>query len=343
MSDAAAPAGETLEVTDFIGYDGPDQEPQDQPADAPPPDEAPEAAPETPAPDESGDTEAGSFPGYDPEEAFALDDEPAEEPDKDLEEDLKGASPRAQRRIQALSGRLTEATNELARAQSSHQAERQQVQQHFARLNQQHQQLREHYIALAARVEAGQAGPAKEREPIDEFRDSAVAEAVEKARSELDPVVKQALQRVEAMESQQREATQRAERQATIHRHSTDADSLVDTHFIPEGFPEDLKSQLRGPLGNMLIAQAYGARSSLQDAVPALNRFLRLYGLGLQKAHAATRGKRVAKSNNVTPPSPPGAAGKRGRNIPTKEQAEKAGHKDILGAMMAKSGLVGET
>lgn len=343
MADATGAA--TSDGT-ILGKEAKLIEPDAQPADA----EAPETGDEATASDgsggEGGETEAGQFPGgYNPEDAFKI-DEPAKD-DHDIEdEDLKGASPRAQQRIRALVGQRKEAQAAAQRAAEEARA----VRENYARLEaqsrayaQQNIQMREQMAAFRAEMNAIKTYgmPKKERSEVENFQDETVRRAREEFESQHNPLVKGLQSKVAELEKHLVEGRRQAESANRIRRYNGEADGAVDRHLIPEGFPEDMKSTLHRPLGNMVLAYAVGRRCSIEDAAKMLNKDLRSYGLGLQRAHAATHGKKIQQSNNVTPASPPGPASRRGKSLPTKEQVRKSGAKDVLDALMTRDGLIG--
>lgn len=322
--------------------------------------EAPEAAPTLAEPagiEAVGDIETSDEDNTfgvdeDIEAAFALDEGPqpsAEEVPEDLalEADLKEATPRAQARIRALAADKKLLAEQHANFQTSAQQAYTQVQQQNAALNRQLIRSQRDHAALAAEVKTirelgfqpqGQAEQDPNEAYISKFRDETVAKAQEAVNPEIAALRKELTDHKQGL-IQQEQKQQSIMRRQTI---SSTVDGIVDRVLLPETFPAELKEQtvypggptLHKALGNMILAEQYGKRCDAETAARNVNRTLKMAAQGIYRAHATTKGKKVAASQATPKLTSSRAHTTKAHTAVSMAKAQEAGFKDPLSMLI---------
>lgn len=273
----------------------------------------------------------------------AQDPKPETSPDDDDEIDFEeaGAPSRAQKRIRALSGRLKETSSQLQHYEQQTQAATQWQQQAWQQMQQQQQAMQQMQVQLAelrAREQAmASLQPQGEEDPVAKFRGEIRSELMD----ELSPELKRSQEQVQALQKHlegERRKAQVAARRAAYNR---EVDQAVDTELKPylddETYSSD--SHFLGAL-TLSLASSMGPQASIQDASRELRKRLFRISRGFIRARNAANGAKVAQSQEVPSPSPPGRGGARGgttEKMPTMAKLRAAGFRDHMKWQMAGS------
>ena len=311
-------------------------------------DEAPsnegDAEPLTAEPSEGGTQEAQASEVKALEDFFgegSKDPEPEKPEDDEIDFEQEGAPSRAQTRIRSLAGRLKETTAQLQQHQSQQQAASKWQQQAWQQMQQMQATLQQQQVELAqvrAREQAlaSVQGPAED-DPVAKFRGELRGELLEELSPELRKSQEQVQQLQEHLQSQQRQAQIQARRA----QYNRQVDAAVDAELKPY-----LDEETYGTDGHFLgaltlsLASSMGPQATIEDASRELRKRLFRISRGFVRARNKANGAKVALSQAVPNPSPPGRGGARGgqtEKMPTMAKLRAAGFKDHMKWQMAGS------
>lgn len=350
-ADTAAPEPGFSEIFDAV--DGPGSEGNligeeggDESPDSMVPDdlssEPAEAKPIEPAADVESDEAAEPDPYKDIEELFSLGEETPEEEQADevlSEDERKQFGERASERIVSLNNRLKEQTEQFGAQWQNAQAQYSQVYNQLTQANQFTQQLQTRLARLEGQLEAGQRyQPKEEVSAEDQLIDHIRGDVHDKVREALMPEMRQLKQEVQQLRQEKQQEQMLRQRQEREQQWNQDIDTALDSVMFPQGYPDELKNDVRGPLGDMLLmyqASRHG-NPSASEVAQDLVHVLQKHSLGIAKAMIARKKGLVAKSQKTPPPTPAGKATSRNTTVPNDAMVKQMGAKDPLDAMFRK-------
>lgn len=299
---------------------------------------------------------AGAFSGdFDPRSAFASDEGGQVEEDGDAEEsgDQEGqreepqkASPRAEKRIRALSTRLKETTDRYAQLENyvkSGYQENKQLTQHNRALAQRFQEQQVENARLATRLESIEKhGLPQQREadPAAEFERKFKQDIEEQLLAKLNPEVEGLKKQLADRDRAEANARARAQSMQRRQGYLQTSDKVTDEVLL-SGVSDDAKQELRPVLGALTLALAHGSKKDIPTAAKMLDSLFNKWALARMDARARTKGGRVKASKSVTTPPSQSRQRANGNAVPSREAVERAGARDELELMMSQTGFLG--
>lgn len=291
------------------------------------------------------------------QEEVAESEEEDETEDEPNEEELKGAPPKLQKRLRDVISQR----NEIQKASQESQERLQQYEQWEGQARQQYttlaqqaqavvrenQRLKEDMTRVGARLDAIEKyGPQANQQPdeddyVGKFRREVSEQTLNQLNEKMDPRIQQ----LEGQITQMQEASQKREQamrsRATRERIINATEEAAGKYLFPDGYPDDIATDTRQTLTDLVIAHSYGTGKRVEDAAQHMSEILRKHGLALLRAHGVRNGKKLGKSQKTRSLTP--ANGQpRGNGKPriSQKQAKERGFTDALDAAMQSTGLI---
>lgn len=285
------------------------------------------------------------------EEFFPKKEDPeTEENPEDLSDaELAQLGPRAQKRIQGLTKRLTDTLQENQRVKEEVSSMKQRVGGAFQKMQGQMQALHTQNAKMSAYIEAIMNGqvtprnqvPQEEQDPVMALRDKMGLDKL--FEQQLEERMAPVMQELNQFKQAQAKAQQRAEVEQVQKRLNFEVDRAA-SEVLLNGFSEEARSALGHRAGTLTLAYAYG-RGMVNDPVRAATELRQLIGefaVNLIEAKSKSSQAKRSASQQIEPSAEGGRSNPsaRGNPVPTMADAKRAGAKNPLAAMMQRDGFV---
>jgi len=258
------------------------------------------------------------------------------------EEVQEDTTPRAQKRIQTLSGRTKELEQQLSQQQQYYQQELAKMQQYMqhqmsqaGNTNALSQQLQQQQQQLQMLQQRKQEEEYQNLTPLEQLKRDILQEAGAQSSGAVNQQVAALRKELEQEKQARANAKQEAERNAR-YAYYTQQTEQARAETLLNGFAQEDANRLSAEADEMILAYAGAFGIEPKEAAGRLKAYMDNYHMARLKTRSNGEGKKVRKSRAVPKPAPAGRRqAKGGLSMPTLGQLRKAGfdsHVDWIAA-----------
>ena len=248
------------------------------------------------------------------------------------EEAPEEPTPRAQKRIQTLSGRTKELEEQLGQQQQYYQQELAKMQQYVqhqmsqaGNANALSQQLQMQQQQLQSLQQRKQAEEYKELTPLEQLKRDILQEAGAQSSGAVNEQVASLRKELDQEKQARATAKQETERNAR-YAYYTQQTEQARAETLLNGFAQEDASRLSAEADEMILAYAGAFGIEPKEAAGKLKAYMDNYHMARLKTRSNGEGKKVRKSRAVPKPAPAGRRqAKGGLSMPSLAQLRKAG------------------
>jgi DNA polymerase III gamma/tau subunit len=258
------------------------------------------------------------------------------------EEVQEDSTPRAQKRIQTLSGRTKELEQQLGQQQQYYQQELAKMQQYMqhqmsqtGNTNALSQQLQQQQQQLQMLQQRKQEEEYQNLTPLEQLKRDILQEAGAQSSGAVNQQVAALRKELEQEKQARANARQESERNAR-YAYYTQQTEQARAETLLNGFAQEDANRLSAEADEMILAYAGAFGIEPREAAGKLKAYMDNYHMARLKTRSNGEGKKVRKSRAVPKPAPAGRRqAKGGLSMPTLGQLRKAGfdsHVDWIAA-----------